>query len=117
MTLIARALAQDPALIVMDEPTASLDFGNQARVISRIRALSARGIAIILSTHDPGHAFACATSVALMRRGTIIAHGPPASVLTAEALGEIYGVDVAVAFMAAAGRNVCVPTLQQETLP
>ncbi len=111
MTLIARALAQDPALIVMDEPTASLDFGNQARVIERIRRLADRGIAVVLSTHDPGHAFACASRVALMRRGAIVALGPPAAVLTAEALRDLYGVEVSVAWLAAAGRHVCVPSL------
>lgn len=57
---MARALAQEPAMIVMDEPTASLDFGNQARVLECIRSLSKSGLAIVLSTHDPDHAFACA---------------------------------------------------------
>lgn len=111
MTLIARALAQEPSLIVMDEPTASLDFGNQARVIERIRTLGARGIAVVLSTHDPGHAFACASRVALMKRGRIVALGPPDVVLTSDALRGLYGVDVAVARLEAAGRQVCVPTL------
>lgn len=114
MALIARALAQEPALIVMDEPTASLDFGNQARVIARVRALAARGIAVVLSTHDPGHAFACATRVALMRRGAIVAAGPPDRVLTPAALRDLYGVEVAVAHVAAVGRNVCVPSLESE---
>jgi iron complex transport system ATP-binding protein len=113
MVLIARALAQEPGLIVMDEPTASLDFGNQARVIGRIRDLADRGIAVVLSTHDPGHAFACADRVALMRAGRIVATGPPEAVLTPAALRELYGVAVAVAWLEAAGRHVCAPSLDQ----
>lgn len=112
MALIARALAQEPGLIVMDEPTASLDFGNQARVIERIRDLGGRGIAVVLSTHDPGHAFACADRVALMKRGAIVAIGTPDATLTPAALRDLYGVDVAVAWLEAAGRNVCAPALQ-----
>jgi iron complex transport system ATP-binding protein len=111
MVLIARALAQEPALIVMDEPTASLDFGNQARVLGQIRALADSGIAIVLSTHDPGHAFACADRVALMRGGRIVALGPPEAVVTAAALRDLYGVEVAVAWLEAAGRHVCAPSL------
>lgn len=112
MTLIARALAQEPGLVVMDEPTASLDFGNQARVIAQVRALGARGIAVVLSTHDPGQAFACASRVALMRRGEIISLGRPTATLTPEALRALYGVDVTVAWLEPAGRRVCIPTLE-----
>src|SRR4030095_13678221 len=63
ITLVARALAQEPKILVMDEPTASLDFGNQVRVLSEIKALAGRGIAVILSTHDPDQAFLCAHRV------------------------------------------------------
>lgn len=115
MALIARALAQEPDMLVMDEPTASLDFGNQARVLEKIRALSAAGLAIVLSTHDPGHAFACADRVALMKQGRIVALGTPEEVVTAQTLKNLYGVDVAVAFLEAAGRHVCAPTLPRPT--
>lgn len=113
MALIARALAQEPAMLVMDEPTASLDFGNQARVLETIRSLSASGLAIVLSTHDPGHAFACADRVALMKAGRIVAGGAPQEVLTPQTLRDLYGVEVAVEFMQQAGRHVCAPTLAQ----
>ena len=56
LTLIARALAQEAPILVMDEPTASLDFGNQAMVLGRIRDLAREGYGIVLSTHDPDHA-------------------------------------------------------------
>ena len=113
MALIARALAQAPDLIVMDEPTASLDFGNQARVLEKIGALAASGLAIVLSTHDPGHAFACADRVALMKDGRLVDIGPPQQVVTAQALHDLYGVDVAIAYLEEAGRHVCVPSFLQ----
>lgn len=111
MTLIARALAQEPELIVMDEPTASLDFGNQARVLSRISSFAASGMAVVISTHDPSHAFACASRVALMQSGALVAIGRPEDVLTPQSLQALYGVGVAVAYLEQAGRHVCTPTL------
>ena len=117
MVLIARALAQQPALIVMDEPTASLDFGNQSRVLERIRAMAGSGLGVILSTHDPGHAFACGDRVALMRQGRLDAVGPPSDVMTPALLEKLYGVGVAIEFLASAGRHICVPILAAAQLP
>ncbi len=114
MVLIARALAQQPAVIVMDEPTASLDFGNQARVLMRITSLSGSGLSIVLSTHEPSHAFACADTVALMSNGMIIAKGSPEAVLTADLLGKLYGVDVAVTVIESTGQGICAPVLARQ---
>ncbi len=107
LVMIARALAQAAPLIVMDEPTASLDFGNQVAVLNEIRRIAARGAGVILSTHDPNHAFAVATRVALMRDGVIVANGPVASVLTASNLRGVYGVPVDVETLQS-GRSICV---------
>lgn len=111
MTLIARALAQEAELVVMDEPTASLDFGNQAKVLDCINELRGSGLAIVLSTHDPGQAFACADSVALMKKGRIVGTGTPQAAATPDTLRDLYGVEVAVEFMEKAGRNICAPAL------
>ncbi|MGD9868896.1 MAG: ABC transporter ATP-binding protein [Hyphomicrobiales bacterium] len=108
LALIARALAQDTSLIVMDEPTASLDFGNQVVVLSQIKAMAARGLAIVLSTHDPGHAFFIATRVAMLDHGRLIADGAPADVLTSERLESVYGVRVAVERLTS-GMLTCAP--------
>lgn len=108
LVIVARALAQAAPFIVMDEPTASLDFGNQVRVLSEARRLADRGIGIVLSTHDPDHAFAVATRVALMRDGRIMALGSSAEVLSRERLREVYGVDVSVERLPD-GRTACVP--------
>lgn len=96
LALIARALAQQADVLVMDEPTASLDFGNQARVLGHIARLRSSGLAIVLSTHDPDHALAVATRVALLEAGRIVADGPPEAVVTSASLSRIYGVPVNV---------------------
>src|SRR5262249_26381811 len=117
LTLIARALAQEPAILVMDEPTASLDFGNQIRVLTEIEQLARDGIAVMLSTHDPDHAFLCAHRVALLHHGRLARLGTPDEVITRESLREVYGVEVSVTEAARAdGRvaRVCVPTLGVE---
>ena len=86
-------------------------FGNQARVLNRISALAAEGIAVVLATHEPGHAFACADTVALMSAGMIVAKGRPEIVLTAEALSALYGVGVRVVMEA--GQGICVPIVER----
>ncbi|MFD6321188.1 ABC transporter ATP-binding protein [Methylorubrum thiocyanatum] len=112
LALIARALAGEPRLLVMDEPTASLDFGNQARVLTQVRRLSEAGIAVVLSTHDPGHAFLCADRVALLHGGRLAGLGPPAETVTPETLRRLYGVEVAVVPLPGqGGRAVCTPVI------
>jgi iron complex transport system ATP-binding protein len=111
MALIARALTQESAILVMDEPTASLDFGNQVKVLEQIRALSNAGRSIIFATHDPDHAFLCADRVALMHNGQVIALGSPAQTITPGHLKTIYGVEVVIATLPETGRTVCAPSL------
>lgn len=106
LVLVARAVAQAAPLIVMDEPTASLDFGNQVVVLSQVRQLAERGAGIVLSTHDPDHAFAIGKRVALMKNGAILAAGLPEEVLTPARLKSVYGVDVTIERLAD-GRIVC----------
>ena len=96
----------------MDEPTASLDFGNQALVLTEIRRLADRGLGIVLSTHDPDHAFAVGDRVALLQDGRIRGLGAPPEVLTDAALSAVYGVPVSVETLAS-GRRVCVPALAE----
>lgn len=111
MVMIARALAQEAPVMVMDEPTASLDFGNQARVMARVADLArAGGHAVVLSTHDPDQAFALEARVILMHEGAILAEGAPAHVLTSDRLSKVYGVPVSVE-QTATGRTVCAPSL------
>jgi iron complex transport system ATP-binding protein len=92
----------------MDEPTASLDFGNQMLVLSHVRALAAQGYGVVLSTHDPDHALLIASRVAIIAEGGLRAVGPPGEVVTAETLSAIYRTDVRIE-ATASGRRVCVP--------
>lgn len=112
LVLIARALAQEPALIIMDEPTASLDFGNQQVVLSRMKDLSRTGVSVLMVTHDPHHAFYCADRVLVMREGRLIADGAPDSVMTRDRLELIYDTPLNVAevtLTTGERRRVCVP--------
>ena len=79
-------------------------------MLREVRRLRARGLGIVLSTHDPDHAFACGTGVALLHRGALVAGGTPADVLTARRLAEVYGVPVALDRLPD-GRIVCAPDL------
>lgn len=113
MVLIARALAQAAPLIVMDEPTASLDFGNQVKVLSRVRALAEKGLGVVLSTHDPDHAFAVGDRVVFLDQGGIVAEGAPQEVLTPERLMEAYGINVEIVRLPG-GQIVCAPSYKAE---
>ena len=92
LVLLARAIAQSPELLCMDEPTASLDFGNQVLVMNRIRTLSASGITVIMTTHAPSHAFYCADMTAVMGWDGIFCVGRTNDVVTEERLEKLYGV-------------------------
>ncbi|MBE1237372.1 ABC transporter ATP-binding protein [Phaeovibrio sulfidiphilus] len=92
LVIIARALAQEPAVLVMDEPTASLDFANQIRVLEHMRGLRNRGLSILFTTHQPEHAARTADRVVLMRDGRILGLGAPRDIMTPESLGRLYGL-------------------------
>jgi iron complex transport system ATP-binding protein len=86
------------------------------RVLSEIKALASRGIAVILSTHDPDQAFLCAHGVAILHNGKLAHLGPPHEVITSENLRAIYGVNVEVRSVERGNGEtllVCVPSLTQ----
>lgn len=108
LVLIARALAQNARVLVMDEPTANLDYGNSLRVLEQIRTLAAEGYTILQSSHNPDHAFLFAHRVLALQAGRVAACGPPAEVLTPALIRDLYGVDVQVEHLAG-GVTLCVP--------
>lgn len=94
LALIARAIAQQAEILVMDEPTASLDYGNQFRVLKLAQSLAGAGYAVLLSTHNPQHALSFSSSVLALRDGSVEAFGEPKTVLNRELIAKLYGVDV-----------------------
>ena len=96
MVLIARALTQQPSMLVMDEPTSNLDFGNQMRVLRQIKQLAKNGLGVVMTSHFPDHAFLCATKVALLRHDGFDI-GSPDEIMTEEKLCRVYGINVKIA--------------------
>ena len=112
LALLARALAQEPRVLVMDEPTASLDFGNQVRVLERISALATTGISVLFSSHDPDHALLAAHRALLLGEGRVLEIGAPTDVIRSDTLQRLYGVSVQVVAVEG-GRHACLPTLRR----
>jgi iron complex transport system ATP-binding protein len=96
LVLIARALAQEPKLLLLDEPTAHLDLSNKSRILAALSELAARGVTVVFTTHDPEAAASIAGHLVLMKEGKVLSSGALSSVLTAESLREAYGVPVRV---------------------
>lgn len=117
MALIARALAQQPELLLLDEPTSHLDFGNQMQVLSLVERLKEKGITIVMTSHFPDHAFMVSDLVGIMKDGAFTMIGPADEVITNATLKETYHVDIQVEFFEAAGRRVCIPIKNKPGLP
>ncbi|MDL2217597.1 ABC transporter ATP-binding protein [Christensenellaceae bacterium OttesenSCG-928-M15] len=107
---IARALAQQPAVILMDEPTAHLDYGNQIRVLQVIQSIAENGYGVVFTTHNPDHALALNAAVAVMGRKCSFHYSETASILSEDFLRVLYGVDLHVCNIQEVGRDVCIPS-------
>ena len=94
LVLIARALAQDARILVLDEPTASLDLANRVLVLQQVKALASQGLGIIMSTHDPDHVLEVGHKVSVLARGKQLAYGPVQEVMTSTVLSDAYGLPV-----------------------
>ena len=96
LVLIARALSQNSRVLIMDEPTANLDYGNQIRVMQQIQALTREGYLILLSTHNPEHALLYSDKVLVLRNGRTDLFGKTREVLNSRVISDIYTVPVRV---------------------
>ena len=96
MVLIARALVQKPALLLLDEPTSHLDFGNQVLVLETVQKLASLGMSIVMNTHMPDHAFLLGDKAAALSGGRLVAVGKVETVVTSKMMSSVYGVNVAV---------------------
>ena len=122
MVLIARALMQNPAFLMMDEPTSSLDFGNQMRVLAQICALAKRDVGIIMTSHFPDHAFLCCDKAAVMSRTEPFRVDTIENIVTEETLQNAYGIPVRIASIDVPDHpdnsvTTCVPLLKTKANP
>jgi iron complex transport system ATP-binding protein len=90
--IIAMALAQEPQLLLLDEPTAHLDIGHQVEVMGLLSRLAHEGLAVVAALHDLNLALRFAHRVALLHRGRLLAQGPPEEVLRPHLVSEVYGI-------------------------
>lgn len=108
--VIAAALAQATDVLLLDEPTSSLDLGAQLEIAHLLARLNAeRGVTIVVSTHDLALASGICRELVLLRHGTVVAAGPTADVLTGDNVRALYDVDADVHVHPATGHLVVVP--------
>jgi iron complex transport system ATP-binding protein len=112
LVLIARALAQKPRIMILDEPTSHLDMGNQMRILEVVNNLASSGLAVVMASHFPDHAFMVATDVAILNHRCLSVIGTPHEVLTDKSLKETYGIKVRVLHVGqGVDRMACFPAL------
>jgi iron complex transport system ATP-binding protein len=111
LVIIARALAQQAKILIMDEPTSNLDYGNQVRVLEEVKKLTQSGYTVIQSTHNPEQAFLYADQVLVLKEGAIEEIGKPNEVLNKSLIKNIYDVNVELYDLNTCSRNVriCIP--------
>ena len=115
LVFLARVLCQQPDILILDEPTSHLDFGNQIKLLEIIDNLANSGLSIIMSSHFPDHAFLSSTKVAIMKDKKFIDFGTPDDVVTEENLKKAYSIDVKLIELDNK-RKVCVPLKTNLTL-
>lgn len=95
LVLIARALAQDTPVMLLDEPTSHLDFRNQIKVLRKIKEISKdKGLVVIITLHDPNLAGLFSDKIIVLNSGTKIAEGIPGEILTEDLIRRVYGLEV-----------------------
>ena len=96
LVIIARALAQEAEILLLDEPGSALDFGNQMLILEQARKLASDGYTVIQTTHDPEKAHIFSDRILAMKEGRILSQGTPSEVLSGENIELMYGIPVDV---------------------
>lgn len=109
LVLIARALVQNAPILMLDEPTASLDFGNQLRILEQVRTLAREGYTVLQTTHHPEQSYLFSDRILALQGGRILLDGTPGQVLTPQTIRALYGVEVDVVKLCNDRARACVP--------
>ncbi len=109
LVLLARALVQEAKILVLDEPTSNLDFGNQIKVMLQIKNLAKEGYTIIQSTHNPDQTFLFSDKIIAMKGGRIIKYGKPDDIISNDLIQSLYDVDVEIQSLYNDKIRVCIP--------
>ena len=109
LVLIARALVQKAPILMLDEPTASLDFGNQLLVLEQCRNLAREGYTVIQTTHNPELSYRYSDRILTIQHGRVLAEGTPKEVLTKKTIRALYGVEVDVVSLRDDRARICLP--------
>ena len=108
LVLVARALAHDAKILVMDEPTSNLDFRNQTYLMTLLKKLASDGYTIFISMHNPDFALRYADEVVVLSNKKIRAQGKPDEVMTNELLSEIYQTEILVSKIENSDKKTCI---------
>lgn len=106
---IARAIVQQPEIILLDEPTNHLDYGNQLRALSMVQSLVKRGFGVIMTTHNPDHVILLGGQVGILDRQGHFTVGERKVVMTEDRLRDLYQSELYLTYMEQVDREVCVP--------
>ena len=109
LVMIARALVQNAPILMLDEPTANLDFGNQLRVLEQVRSLAREGYTVIQTTHHPEQSYLFSDRILALQNGRVLLEGAPSQVLTQQAIRDLYGVEVDVVSLYEDRARACIP--------
>ena len=118
LAVLARALVQNAKILMLDEPTASLDFGNQQLVLTEVRELSREGYTIVQTTHNPEHAYSFCDRILALKDGEVYRCGRPDEVIVPEVISELYGLDVEISSLYKDRVRICTPVfLTEQKIP
>jgi iron complex transport system ATP-binding protein len=109
LVFLARVIAQEPDILILDEPTSHLDFGNQFKLLNIIKKLASTGLSVVMSLHNPDHVFIACTKVAIMKDKRFMAFGTPEEVVTEENIKKAYDVNNVKLIELEDNRKLCVP--------